>query len=207
MKQKVAPQSRKNDIVVQDLNGEVLIYDLKLNKAFCLNETSALVWQACDGNKSVDEISQAVSKKMNQPANEDLVWLALDQLKKENLLENSEDIVSNFDGMSRREVIKKVGLGTMIALPVISGLVAPTAIAAQSGCVQPVNCAAPFVGAPCCPLGSGSTCQATSGGGFMCSAPGPIAPASCSAATVGRTCTSPVGSTCKTTSGGGFACS
>jgi hypothetical protein len=37
MKQKVVPQSRKNDIVVQDLNGEVLIYDLKANKAFCLN--------------------------------------------------------------------------------------------------------------------------------------------------------------------------
>jgi hypothetical protein len=132
MKQKVAPLSRKNDIVVQDLNGEVLIYDLKLNKAFCLNETSALVWQACDGNKSVDEISRSISKQMNQPANDDLVWLALDQLKQENLLENSEEVVANFDGMSRREVIRKIGLGTMIALPFVTGLIAPTAAQAQS---------------------------------------------------------------------------
>lgn len=149
MKQKVAPQSRKNDIVVQDLNGEVLIYDLKSNKAFCLNETSALVWQACDGTKSVSEISQAVSKKLNEPANEDLVWLALDQLKQENLLENSEELVSNFNGMSRREAIRKVGLGTMIALPFISGLVAPTAVQAQSlaaiCAVQGCDCADAFV--------------------------------------------------------------
>jgi hypothetical protein len=132
MKQKVAPQSRKNDLVVQDLNGEVLIYDLKSNKAFCLNETSALVWQACDGTKSVPEISQTIGKKLNEPANEDLVWLALDQLKKENLLENGEDVTPNFGGMSRREVIRKVGIGTMIALPLISSLVAPTAMMALS---------------------------------------------------------------------------
>jgi hypothetical protein len=132
MRRKVLPQSRKTDIVVQDLNREVLIYDLNLNKAFCLNETSALVWQACDGTKSVSEISQAISKKLNEPASEDLVWLALDQLKKKNLLDNSEEIVPNFYGVSRREVIKKVGLTTMIALPFISSLVAPTPLMAQS---------------------------------------------------------------------------
>ena len=132
MKQTAAPLSRTNDIVVHNLNGEVLIYDLKINKAFCLNETSALVWQACDGTKSVSEISQSLSKKLSEPANEDLVWLALDQLKQENLLANSEEIVSNFSGMSRREVIRKVGLGTMIALPIVSGLIAPTAAMAQS---------------------------------------------------------------------------
>ncbi len=127
------PVARKQDIIVQELKGEVLVYDLKIDKAFCLNETSALVWQLCDGESSVAEISRTVGKKLNSPANEDLVWLALDQLKKENLLANSEEVVANFDGMSRREVIKKVGLATMIALPIISSLVAPTAAQAQSG--------------------------------------------------------------------------
>jgi hypothetical protein len=36
------PISRQQNIVVQDLGSEVLIYDLTINKAFCLNETSAL---------------------------------------------------------------------------------------------------------------------------------------------------------------------
>ena len=50
MKKRIAPKARKENLVVQESNGEVLIYDLDTNKAFCLNETSALVWQACDGN-------------------------------------------------------------------------------------------------------------------------------------------------------------
>lgn len=29
---------------MQELENEVLIYDLKADNAFCLNETSALVW-------------------------------------------------------------------------------------------------------------------------------------------------------------------
>lgn len=131
------PLSRKEDIVIQEADGEVLIYDMSKNKAFCLNETSALVWQMCDGNKSVSEISKGISKKLGAPSNEDLVWLAIDQLKKENLIANSEELSSNFEGMSRREVIKKVGLGTMIALPIVTGLVAPTAVHALSS-GQPV---------------------------------------------------------------------
>lgn len=126
------PLGRKEDIVVQELNGEVLIYNLKDNKAFCLNETSALVWQLCDGNKSVSEISQAVGGKLNAPVSEDLVWLALDQLKNEKLLANSEEIVPDFNGVSRREVIKKIGLTSVVALPFVSSLVAPKAAQAAS---------------------------------------------------------------------------
>lgn len=132
MKSENKPLRRNEDIVVQDSDGEILIYDLKINKALCLNETSALVWQACDGTKSVAEISQLLSKKTNAPVTEDLVWFAIDDLKKEKLIANSEDITSNFEGMNRRNVIKKIGMGAMIALPIVMGLVAPTAANAAS---------------------------------------------------------------------------
>jgi hypothetical protein len=136
------PAIRRNNLVIQDLKSETLIYDLDANKAFCLNETSALVWQLSDGSKSVSEISREIGKKLNQPANEDLVWLALDQLKKEGLMEENQEVESPFVGMSRREVIRKVGLGTMIALPIVTGLVAPTAAMAQSAGVA-VACSCP----------------------------------------------------------------
>lgn len=136
MKKLIAPKARKENLVVQELNGEVLIYDLQKSKAFCLNETSSLVWQLCDGNLSVSEISESISRKLNSPANEDLVWLALDQLKKENLIANGEEVISNFAGMTRREVVKKVGLGTMIALPIVASLTAPMAVHALSTCTS-----------------------------------------------------------------------
>jgi hypothetical protein len=162
MKNQKNPLSRKEDIVVQEADGEVLIYDLKDNKAFCLNDTSALIWQMCDGTKSVGEISGELGKKLNQPANEDLVWLAIEQLKKENLLVNGKELTNNFEGLSRREVIKRVGLASMIALPVVSSLIAPSAIYAASACTDTV-------------------CMCSGGGvdGDICSTPAPTATNGC----------------------------
>ncbi len=174
MRKDVKPTSRRDDLVVQDLNGEVLIYDLREHKAFCLNETSALVWQACDGEKNVAEIGRELGKKLNSPANDDLVWLALDQLKKENLIESKEeDFQIDFNGMSRREVIRKVGLASVVALPIISSLVAPTAASAQSrtiGLSQTCNTTAPLgtrqaASCPCNGVGNcaSNVCSITAG--------------------------------------------
>ena len=130
------PRGRTDDIVVQELNGEVLVYDLRDDRAMCLNETSAAVWQACDGSNSVADIAKKVG-------NEDIVWLALDQLKKEKLVEASfaRDTVDG--SMSRREVVRRIGIGSMVALPVIASLVAPVAAQTAScgtACRNPSDC-------------------------------------------------------------------
>src|SRR6188508_2700941 len=104
------PKSRESEVVVQEFEKEILIYDLKTNKAHCLNKTSALVYQLCNGKNTVAEISNLISKKLNQPVTEDLVWLALDGFKKDNLLEQSEQFEINFSNLSRRQVIRKIGL-------------------------------------------------------------------------------------------------
>lgn len=142
MKNAYQPKSRQNELVVQELGNELLIYDLQTHKAVCLNETSALVWNLCaGGGRTVADISRRMSKELKMPIAEDFVRLALDNLRKENLLaangdgEEATDLIrAKFNGLSRREAIRKVGLASMIALPVITGLVAPTAAQAQSRC-------------------------------------------------------------------------
>jgi hypothetical protein len=129
------PKSRETELVVQKLKDEVLIYDLNINKAYCLNETSAMIWYLCDGNNSVTDITKQAGKKLKQPVTDDLVWLAIDQFKADNLLNSNQKIEIKFDGLSRREAIRKVGFASMVALPVIASLVAPTAAMAQSGCI------------------------------------------------------------------------
>jgi hypothetical protein len=47
------PLARREKLVVQNLGDETLIYDLDENRAYCLNETAARVWQFCDGEKTV----------------------------------------------------------------------------------------------------------------------------------------------------------
>jgi hypothetical protein len=127
------PLSRKDQIVIQELRDEILIYDLQKNKALCLNQTSALIWQECDGTKSVAEISQSLSKKLKLNISQDIVWLALSQFKTDNLLTDSHQFITPFEGLTRREVVRRIGFASIIALPVISSVVAPTAIHAQSG--------------------------------------------------------------------------
>src|SRR3954463_394590 len=120
------PLSRKTDLVIQELENEILIYDLIKERALCLNETSAFVWQAADGRKSIGEISRLLSAKFETTANKDIVWLALDQLKKENLIANDANIPDTFNNMSRRQIVKRVGLASMVALPLVVSIVAPS---------------------------------------------------------------------------------
>ena len=134
------PVARKSGLVVQEVPDEVLVYDLETNKAHCLNQSAAMIWKSCDGNTSVSEIAKLVETQAGGKVTEEFVWLAIDQLSENNLLE--KQIRSSFEGTSRREVIKKIGLASMIAIPVIASLVAPqSALAAAScSCNTPASC-------------------------------------------------------------------
>lgn len=126
---KLIPQSRKNDLVVQEAGNELLVYDLVTNKAYCLNETLALVYRHCDGETTFDEL------KTNYRFTDDLIYLALDTLQKEQLI---EEYRRQFTNVSRRQVIRKIGLTSILALPVMTSLMAPRAVHAQSvACVNP----------------------------------------------------------------------
>lgn len=147
------PKVRVADIVVQEFADEILIYDLKTNQAFCLNETSAMIWQLSDGKRSVSEITEIISQKLNSSVNEDVIWLAIDQLKKEKLLENGDDLPNHFAGVSRREVVKKIGISSLVILPIIATVTSPTAAQSNSTCI-------PFGACTCNMLGflNGETC-------------------------------------------------
>lgn len=136
------PIARKSGLVVQEVPDEVLVYDLESNKAHCLNQSAAIIWKSCDGTNSVSEIAKLVENQAGGRVTEDFVWLAIDQLSETNLLE--KQIPSTFAGTSRREVIKRIGLASVIAIPVIASLVAPqSALAAAScACTMPSNCTA-----------------------------------------------------------------
>lgn len=123
------PKARVENIVTQDIDGELLIYDLSVNKALCLNETAKTVWQACDGKTTFDDFR----RKSNPDFSDELIWLTLEKLKQDSLFDKNEGITPNFNGLSRREVVKKIGFTSMIAMPIIASIVAPSAIHAQSG--------------------------------------------------------------------------
>lgn len=134
------PNARKKGLVVQEVPNEVLIYDLESDKAHCLNETAAAVWRFCDGKTPVQQIAREVGRELGREVSDDLVWLAIDQLSEHRLLES--EIRTAFKGESRREALKKIGLASMVALPIIASLAAPRSVLANvsCACTTPTHC-------------------------------------------------------------------
>ncbi|ETW92734.1 MAG: hypothetical protein ETSY1_42360 [Candidatus Entotheonella factor] len=126
------PLARSSEIVVQKVSDETLVYNLKTHKAQCLNETSAMVWELCDGTRTVAEITTELSEEFETQVDQDLVRLALGQLQKEGLLESNEDNSFLLKGPSRRQLLRKIGFATAIALPLVSSIIAPTAQGAST---------------------------------------------------------------------------
>jgi hypothetical protein len=178
------PKSRQDNLVVQEFESEQLVYDLEIDKAFCLNETSALVFQLCNGKNSVGEIARLMAQTLRHPVSEEMVWLALDGLKKEKLLEKADVFEIDFDGLTRRQVIKKVGLASMVLLPVIASVIAPPSTFAASGTnCPPLGTCIP-AGMAICPAGcllrvNCDLRQANSNCGGPPYAPQPAAVANC----------------------------
>ena len=140
MKTTANPKARTENLVIQQVADETLVYDLTTNKANCLNETAGFVWNRCTGGRSINEIAKAVEARFGHAVDEDFVRLALKQLENESLL--TESGLSGVVMANRREAIKRIGLASAIAIPIVSSLVAPSkALGSVScACISPGNC-------------------------------------------------------------------
>lgn len=128
------PRKREKDLIVQEVAGETLVYDLKRHKAHCLNHTAALVWRHCDGATSESALAELLAREAGAPPDPDLVRLALSRLSSARLL---DQVPSGEDAVSRRELVQRLKLvGVLSALvPAVTSIVAPTA--AQAGSCVP----------------------------------------------------------------------
>ncbi len=137
------PRARQDELVVEELQDETLVYDLKRHKAHCLNRTSALVWQHCDGRTTVAEVAALLERQLATPGDEAVVWMALDRLGTAHLLSEPVTLPAERARYSRREVLRTLrrAAGISLLLPVVESIVAPRA-AAQASCVTSSACIA-----------------------------------------------------------------
>ncbi len=142
-----APKARRNQLVIKELASETLVYDESNHRAHCLNQMAAFVWKHCDGRRSIHALAKLIEKETNVSAPEHTVRLALKQLEESHLLDASSS-KSILSGLSRREMVRKIGI-TAAALPIVISIVAPRAAMAAT-CVP--------VGQPCTGIGQGTCC-------------------------------------------------
>ena len=148
----VLPRARTRDLVVRELGDETLVYDLASDKAHCLNHTAALVWKSCDGKTTATGIAGNLQKRIHASIDADIVWLAIEQLHRFNLLENYEQPRLG-RAVSRRNLVLKYAPAAL-ALPVIMSITAPSPAQVVSCAQRGQPCGPP----PCCP---GLNCDGT----------------------------------------------
>ncbi len=150
------PATRKDGLTISTLDDEVLVYDPETRRASCLNSFAAGVLELCDGQRSASDITRELPFK---DVDERMVTLALADLQKAQLLQDRVSFAAiAHAGTSRRDLLKRIGLGAAVAVPVVAGIALPTPAQAatcigfegtcspggsKGGCCQtpvPLNC-------------------------------------------------------------------
>jgi hypothetical protein len=149
------PVARRAGLLIRELPDELLVYDRKEHRAHCLNRTAAVVFRNADGTRTVADLALLLAPEGARAAGESVVAEALARLAEAGLLEGGPAPRR----WSRREMVRRVGLGAAILLPVVASVVAPTPAEAAT-CVR--CCTGQPVGTGCHPAGPNcnGTCQA-----------------------------------------------
>lgn len=152
------PLARQDQLVIQEVADETIIYDERRDHIHRLNRTAALIWRRCDGRRTVSALAEAVGRELASlpgaaaPVTEDVVWLALDRLDKEKLLQGTLIRPAGVAPITRRDVLRRAALigGLSVLIPVVQSVVAPTpAMAASIGCAKRGQVYSAL--RPCCP--------------------------------------------------------
>jgi hypothetical protein len=126
--QKRNPLARSEDLVVQEVEDEVLVYDELYARAHCLSADAARVWRACDGNSGADDLAGRLT------LSEETVVRALAELEDKELLDQGPVLPNgNGNGRTRREFgirAAKVGALAASAPMIYSTVIAPPMAAA-----------------------------------------------------------------------------
>ncbi len=120
----MTPESRREQLISQEVGQELVVYDQQTHVAHRLNRTAAMVWRLADGKRSVADISKILHDAADAPDDEDVVRLALSELDKSGLLRQGLPKID--EAMTRRRLLS---LGAAL-IPVVASIAVPSAVAA-----------------------------------------------------------------------------
>jgi hypothetical protein len=126
----VTPESRKDQLLAQEVGQELVVYDQQTHTAHRLNRTAAMVWRLADGKRSVGDIASIVHDTVDLPGDEEaeeLVRVALKELDGTGLLVRG--LTKADEPISRRRMLVMaaalVPVVTSIAVPAEAGVCTP----------------------------------------------------------------------------------
>jgi len=141
------PVARKEGLLVELVGDETVVYDAKSKEAHCLSPLTAAVFARCDGDTTIEELTALTAERLGEPVEPSRVLDALAQLEERDLMA----VPAKFgDDLSRRDMLRRsaAAAGGVAMAPLITSVVAPNAIAANSATCANLLCC------PCCTISS-----------------------------------------------------
>lgn len=127
------PKARDEDIIIQEMPDELLVYDKQRFRLHTLNRTAAWVWQHLDGQTDTQTLAARLGEQFPELAAQadHVLWAGLKRLDDQQLLAERlrEQIPPRME--TRRNMLKRMGLALAL-LPVVTTLVAPPPAQAQT---------------------------------------------------------------------------
>jgi hypothetical protein len=119
---------RIQGLLLERVEAEILVYRSDSEDAAAFNEAAAAVFDLCDGSRDVEGIVEELSAG-HPSLGRDEVLLALNELRDAGLIDGAPGDT----GPSRRELLRRLGAGTIAAaaIPVVEIIVGPSVAAAS----------------------------------------------------------------------------
>ena len=136
---------RVDGLLVERVDGEVLVVKESSREAHALNEAASIVFDLCDGAMSREAMAAEVARRTGLPVDEGVVDLALADLVEAGIVVLEDEAPA---AITRRGLIRRLALpaAAMAMLPVVETVLMPAPAAAQSGPVPPTGGPSPSQG-------------------------------------------------------------
>jgi hypothetical protein len=118
------PRAQSDGLVVEHLDGGLVVYDTRTDQAHALDASAARAWAELDGRRTAPEIARWLG------ADSAAVLAAIDQL-------GAAGLLAGVGPISRRHMLRRaavVGAGSLAAAPVIDTVLIPTPPRTRAPC-------------------------------------------------------------------------
>jgi hypothetical protein len=125
------PAARRDDVVVQELDPETMVYDSVRREFHLLNPLAALVFQHADGDTSPSDLAARAGEHLGADVGVPEVEAALAELERAHLLTSNGTARGARPSVTRREAAIRLAV-LALGTPLVTSIIAPTPAMAAS---------------------------------------------------------------------------
>jgi Coenzyme PQQ synthesis protein D (PqqD) len=131
-RQVIYPRALQSELLKKSVGDQLILYDQENNSLHSLNQTAAVIWSLCNGERTVAEIAAQASKELGVIVDDSVVWFTLEQLHESGLLAEPSTEQTALAGVSRRTLGRRAAaVAAGVLLPTIVSVNVPSSVRAD----------------------------------------------------------------------------